>query len=47
MNSVNPMLSLLNQSKGLSPAALPKNLKQIKNMMNLLRTAGNPQLMLQ
>lgn len=43
MNSANPMLNLLNQSSGSSPAQL----NQIKNMMNLLRSAGNPQMMLQ
>lgn len=44
-NSMNPMLGLLNQSKGLSQQV--NNLSQIKNMMNILRTANNPQAMLQ
>lgn len=36
----NPMLSALNRN------AVPPNLGQIKNLMNLVRNAGNPQAML-
>jgi len=39
--SPNPMLNMLNLSKGL------KNLNQVKNMMNMVRTSQNPELMLQ
>ena len=35
------MLNMLNLSKGL------KNLNQVKNMMNMVRTSQNPELMLQ
>lgn len=44
-NLSNPMLGLLNQSRGLSQQT--SNLSQIKNMMNMLKTANNPQAMLQ
>ena len=45
-NSRNPMLDLLNQSSGSLPQQ-PNNLSQIKNMMNMLKMANNPQAMLQ
>ena len=38
---MNPMLSALNQNR------MVQNLQPIKNMMNMLRSAGNPQMMLQ
>ena len=38
---MNPMLSALNQNR------MAQNLQPIKNMMNMLRSAGNPQMMLQ
>jgi hypothetical protein len=38
------MLNLLNQSNGLTQQ---NNLGQIKNMMNILKAARNPQAMLQ
>ena len=41
-NSANPMLNLLNQSRGLS-----QNLNQIKQMANLIKSSKNPQLMVQ
>lgn len=41
----NPMLNLLNQSRGLSQVA-PKNLNQIKGMMNLVRNSNNPSKMI-
>jgi hypothetical protein len=45
VNLPNPMLNQLSQLNGLSQQV--KNLNQIKNMMNLLRNANNPQAMLQ
>lgn len=36
----NPMLQALNRQ-------LPQNLNNIKNMMNMVRSAGNPQAMMQ
>lgn len=36
----NPMLGMLNQSR------MVQNLAPIKNMMNMIRGAGNPQMML-
>ena len=38
---MNPMLSALNQNR------MVQNLQPIKNMMNMLRGAGNPSMMLQ
>ena len=38
---MNPMLSALNQNR------MVQNLQPIKNMMSMLRSAGNPQMMLQ
>lgn len=38
---MNPMLAMLNQNR------MVQNLQPIKNMMNMLRSAGNPQMMLQ
>lgn len=38
---MNPMLAMLNQNR------MAQNLQPIKNMMNMLRSAGNPQMMLQ
>lgn len=38
---MNPMLTALNQNR------MVQNLQPIKNMMNMLRSAGNPQMMLQ
>ena len=38
---MNPMLSALNQNR------MVQNLQPIKNMMNMFRSAGNPQMMLQ
>ena len=38
---MNPMLLALNQNR------MVQNLQPIKNMMNMLRSAGNPQMMLQ
>ena len=35
------MLAMLNQNR------MAQNLQPIKNMMNMLRSAGNPQMMLQ
>ena len=40
----NPMLQMLRNS---SPMGMPSNMAQIKNMMNMVRSAGNPQAMLQ
>ena len=40
----NPILQALRNS---SPVGVPNNLMQIKNMMNMVRSAGNPQAMLQ
>ena len=39
--AMNPMLQSLNQSR------LAQNLTPIKNMMNMVKSAGNPQMMLQ
>ena len=44
-NSPNPILGHLNQSRGSFPQV--NNLSQIKNMMNALKTAKNPQAVLQ
>lgn len=38
---MNPMLAMLNQNR------MVQNLQPIKNMMNMLRGAGNPSMMLQ
>ena len=38
---MNPMLAALNQNR------MAQNLQPIKNMMNMLRGAGNPSMMLQ
>ena len=38
---MNPMLATLNQNR------MAQNLQPIKNMMNMLRGAGNPSMMLQ
>lgn len=38
---MNPMLAALNQNR------MAQNLQPIKNMMSMLRSAGNPQMMLQ
>ena len=38
---MNPMLAMLNQNR------MAQNLQPIKNMMNMLRGAGNPSMMLQ
>lgn len=40
------MLDLLNQSSG-SSVKMPNNFNQIKNMMNVVKNARNPQMMLQ
>lgn len=45
-NSPNPMLDHLNQLNGSLPPQL-NNLSQIKNIMNVLRNAKNPQSILQ
>ena len=42
--SANPMLNLLNQSEGLQQRL--KSLNQIKDMMNRIRYADNPQALL-
>lgn len=38
---MNPMLAMLNQNR------MAQNLQPIKNMMSMLKSAGNPQMMLQ
>ena len=39
----NPMLQMLKSNQ----VGVPNNLAQIKNMMNMVKSAGNPQAMLQ
>ena len=43
----NPMLALLNQSKGLSASTQTRNLSNVKNLINMAKSSRNPQAMLQ